>query len=49
MKTKKDLITAVVLAEGKKKSVSRAQVAEIVKIISDMAKADSKVIALLLK
>lgn len=47
--TKNELIDEVTKAEGKKQALSRAQIAEVVKIIGDMAKKNSKVIAALLK
>lgn len=47
--TKKELIRVITLKEGKKKSISIAQVSEVVKIISDMVKQDPKLICTLLR
>lgn len=49
MKTKMDLIRLLMEKEGKKQQINVAQMSEIVKIISDEMKKDSKIIAILLK
>lgn len=49
MKTKMDLIKLLMEKEGKKQQINVAQMSEIVKIISDEMKKDSKIIAILLK
>ena len=49
MKTKMDLIRLLVEKEGKKQQVNVAQMSEIVKVLSDEMKKDSRIIAILLK
>ena len=49
MKTKTDLIRLLVNKEGKKQQINIAQMSEIVKILSDEMKKDSRIIAVLLK
>jgi hypothetical protein len=49
MKTKMDLIKLLVEKEGKKQQINVAQMSEIVKVLSDEMKKDSRIIAVLLK
>jgi len=49
MKSKKELIDALMKLEGKKSQVNRAQMSEIVARLSELAKQDSSVVAIILK
>jgi hypothetical protein len=49
MKTKMDLIRLLMEKEGKKQQINVAQMSEIIKVLSDEMKKDSKIIAVLLK
>jgi hypothetical protein len=49
MKTKMDLIKLLMEKEGKKQQINVAQMSEIVKVLSDEMKKDSRIIAVLLK
>jgi hypothetical protein len=49
MKTKMDLIRLLMEKEGKKQQINVAQMSEIVKVLSEEMKKDSKIIAVLLK
>lgn len=49
MKTKMDLIKLLMEKEGKKQQINVAQMSEIIKVLSEEMKKDSKIIAVLLK
>ena len=49
MKTKMDLIRLLMEKEGKKQQINVAQMSEIIKVLSEEMKKDSKIIAVLLK